>query len=107
MQTVLVSRVDWWRTYLSNCEERHNNFSKLIRGNRIAENCVLAMIRGLRQALTGIGCLQANESGPTVEEPCREEIAHYGHVYYDEREVHITLLQLSLQKTTRSACGCV
>ena len=28
------------------------------------------MIRGLRQALTRIGCLQTFESGPTVEEPC-------------------------------------
>ena len=66
-----------------------NNFSKLIRGNRaqsssVAENCVLATVRGLRQALTRIGCLQALESGPTVEEPCPAEVASYDHVYYDD-----------------------
>ena len=84
MKSVLVSRVDWWRTYLTNCEETHNNVSKLIRGSRTAENCVLAMIRGLRQALTRIGCLQALESGPTVEEPCPAEMAKYDHVYCDD-----------------------
>ena len=41
------------------------------------------MIRGLKQALTRIGCLQALESGPTVEEPCLAEMADYDHVYYD------------------------
>ena len=41
------------------------------------------MILGLRRALTRIGCLQAFESGPTVEEPCPAEIADYDQVYYD------------------------
>ena len=83
MKSVVVSHTDWWRTFLTNCEEIHNNFSKLIRGNHIAENCVLEMIPGLRQALSRIGCLQALESGPTVEEPCPAEMADYDHVYCD------------------------
>ena len=67
MQSVVVSRVDWWRIFLTNSEEIHHNFSKLIRGNQtqcsfIAETSVLAMIRGLRQALTRIGCLHTFES---------------------------------------------
>ena len=41
------------------------------------------MIRGLRQALTRIGCLQAFEAGPTVEEPCPAEMADYDQVYYN------------------------
>ena len=84
MRSVLVSRVDWWRTFLTNCEEIHDNFSKLIRGNHIADICVLAMIRGLRQALTRMGCLQALESGPTVEEPCFAKMANNDHVYCDD-----------------------
>ena len=40
------------------------------------------MIRGVRQALTRIGCLQAFGSGPTVEELCPAEMADYDHVYY-------------------------
>ena len=39
----------------------------------------MALIRGLRQALTRIGCLQAFESGPTVEEPCPAKMADYDH----------------------------
>ena len=84
MKSVLVSRVDWSRTFLTNCEEIHNYVSKLNCRSHIAENCVLAMIRGLRQALTRIGCLQALESGPTVEEPWPAELANYDHVYYDD-----------------------
>ena len=83
MKSVLVSLVDWWRTFLKS-EEIHNNFYTLIRGNHIVGNCVLALIRGLRQALTRIGCLQALESGPTVEEPCPAEMANYDHVYHDD-----------------------
>ena len=41
------------------------------------------MIRGLRQALTRIGCLQACESGPTVEKPCPAEMADFNHVCHD------------------------
>ena len=41
------------------------------------------MILGLRQSLTRIGCLQALESGPTVEEPCLAEMADHDRVYYD------------------------
>ena len=43
----------------------------------------MAMILGLRQALTRIGCLQALESGPTADEPCLAEMADYDRVYYD------------------------
>ena len=69
MKSILVSCVDCWRTFITNCEETHNNLSKLNCRSHIAENCTVAMILGLRQALTRIGCLQAFESGPTVEEP--------------------------------------
>ena len=84
MKSVLVSRVGWWRTFLTNCEEIHINLSMLNCSSHIAENCVLARIRGLRQALTRIGCLQALESGPTVEEPCRAEMTNNDHVYHDD-----------------------
>ena len=83
MKSVVVSRIDWWRTFLTNCEEIHNTPSKPNCRSHTAENCVLVMIRGLRQALTRIGCLQALDSGPTVEEPCPAEMADYDHVYYD------------------------
>ena len=83
MKSVVVSRIDWWRTFLTTFEGIHNNLSKLDCGSRSAENCVLAMIRGLRQALTRIGPLQALESGPTVEEPCPAEMADCDHVYCD------------------------
>ena len=63
--------------FLTNCEEIHNNLSKLNCRRHIAENCVLAMTRAR------IGCLQALESGPTVEEPCPAEMDDYDHVYYD------------------------
>ena len=33
--------------------------------------------------MTRIGCLQAFESGTTVEEPCLAEMADYDEVYYD------------------------
>ena len=59
----LVSFVDGWRMFVTNCEEIHNNFSKLNCRSHVAENCIVAMILGLRQALTRIGCLQAFESG--------------------------------------------
>ena len=49
----------------------------------MAENGIVAMIRGLRQASTRIGCLQAFESGLTVDEPCPAEMADYDHVCYD------------------------
>ena len=52
MKSVLVSHVDWWKTLLTKCVEIHDNFSKLNCASHIAENCVLAMIRGLTQALT-------------------------------------------------------
>ena len=82
-ESVVVSRIDWWRTFLTNCEEIHNDLSKLKCRSHIAENCVLAMTRGVRQAMTRIGCLQALESGPTVEEPCLAEMAGYDRVYCD------------------------
>ena len=77
MKSVLVSYVDGWRTFITNCEEMHNNLSKLNCRSYFAENCIEAMILGLRQALTRTGCLQALESGPTVEEPCPAETADY------------------------------
>ena len=52
-------------------------------GKFLKVNCVLAMTRGLKQALTRICCLQALEFGPTVEEPCLSEMTKYDHVYYD------------------------
>ena len=79
MKSVVVSRVDWWRTFLTNCEERHNNLSKLNCRTHIA----VAMIRGLRQALTRIGCLQVLEIGLTGEEPCLAEMTDYDHMYHD------------------------
>ena len=57
--------------------------SKLNCRSHVAENCILAKIRELRQALTRIGCLQAFESGPTVEEPCPAEMTDYDQVHYD------------------------
>ena len=30
MNSVVVSRIDWWRTFLTNCEEIHNHLSKLV-----------------------------------------------------------------------------
>ena len=45
---------------------------------------VLAMVRRLKQALSWIGCLQALEAGPTVEEPCPAEFASYDHEYHDQ-----------------------
>ena len=80
-ESILVSSVDGWKTFITNCEEIHNNFSKLNCRSHVAENCIVAVIRGLRQALTRIGCLQALESGPTVEEPCPAEMADYDRVY--------------------------
>ena len=41
-------------------------------------------MRGLKQALTRVGCRQEFEAGPTVEEPCPAVTASYDHVYYDE-----------------------
>ena len=83
MKPILVSFIDGWRTFITNREEIHNNLSKLNCRSHVAEICIVAMIRGLRQALTRIGCLQALESGPTVEEPCLAEVADYDRVYYD------------------------
>ena len=57
MKWLLVSYVDGWRTFVTNCEEIHNNFSKLNCRSHVAENCIVAVILGLRQALTRIGCV--------------------------------------------------
>ena len=83
LKSILVSYVDGWRTFVTSCEEIHNNLSKLNCRSHVAENCIVAMILGLRQAWTRIGCLQAFESGQTVEEPCPAEMADYDRVYYD------------------------
>ena len=77
MKSILVSHVDGWRTFVT------NNLSKLICRSHIAEKCIVAVILGLRQALTRIGCLQAFESGPTVEKPRLAKMADYDQVYYD------------------------
>ena len=39
MKSFLVSCVDCWRRFITNCEEIHNNLSKLNCRNHIAENC--------------------------------------------------------------------
>ena len=83
IKSTLVSYVDGWRTLVTNCEEIHSNLSKLNCRHHVAEKCTVAMILGLRQALTRIGFLRAFKSGPTVEEPCPAEMADYDHVYCD------------------------
>ena len=83
MKSILGSYVDGWRTFVTNCEKTRNNLSKLNCRSHVAENCIVAMILGLRQALTRIGCLQASESGPTVAEPCPAEMADCDQIYYD------------------------
>ena len=75
--------VDGWKTFITTCEEIHNNLSKLNCRSHVDENSIVAMILGLKQALTRIGCLQALESGPTVEEPCLAEMDDHDRVYYD------------------------
>ena len=62
MKSILVSYVDSWRTLVTNCEEIHNNLSKLKCRSHVAENCIVAVVLGLRRVLTRIGCLQAFES---------------------------------------------
>ena len=52
MESMLVSYVDGWRTFVTNCEEIHNNLSKLTCRSHVAENCIVAVILGLRRALT-------------------------------------------------------
>ena len=59
MTSILVSCVDGWRIFITNCEEIHIDLSKLNCGSHVAEHCIVAMILGLTQALTQIGCLQA------------------------------------------------
>ena len=81
MKCILVSFFGGWRTFVTNCEEIHNNLSKMNCRSHVAGNCFVAMILGLRQALTRTCCLQAFESGPTVEEPCPAEMADYDRVY--------------------------
>ena len=83
MKSIWVSYVDGWRTFVTNCEEIHNNISKLDCRSHVAEHCIVAVILGLRQALIQIGCLQSFELGPTVEEPCLAEMADYDRVYHD------------------------
>ena len=83
VKSILVSCVDCWRTFITNCEEVHNNLSNLNCRSHIVENCIAAMTRGLRQALTRIAVCRRLESGPSVEEPCPAEMAGYDHVYHD------------------------
>ena len=45
MKSILVSYVDGWRL-VTNCEEIHNNLSKLNCRSRVAENRIVAMILG-------------------------------------------------------------
>ena len=51
MKPIWVSCVDCWWTFITNCEEI-DNLSKLNCRSHIAENCIVATLRGLRQALT-------------------------------------------------------
>ena len=44
MKSVVVSYIDGWRTFLTNCEEIHESLSKLNCRSHIAENCIVAMI---------------------------------------------------------------
>ena len=81
MKSILVSHLDNWRTFVKNCADMHNNLCKLNCRSHVAEWCIVVMILGLTQALTRIGCLQEFGSGPTVEEPCPEEMAEYDQVY--------------------------
>ena len=67
---------------LSQIVKRNTTISKLNCRSHVAENCIVATTRGLRQALTRIGCLQAFESGPTVEEPCPAEMTDYDRVLH-------------------------
>ena len=80
MASILVSHVDGWRTFITNLEVTHNNFSKLNCRTHDCENCIVAVIRRLGQALTRIGCVQALGSGPTVEEPSPAETAGYDRI---------------------------
>ena len=43
-----MSYVDVWRTFVTNCKEIHNNFSKLNCRSHVVENCIVATIFGLR-----------------------------------------------------------
>ena len=61
MKSILASYVDGWRTFVTNCEEIHNNLSELNCRSHIAENCIVAMILELRQALTRIRCLNRDQ----------------------------------------------
>ena len=83
MKSILVSYVDGWRTFVTNCEEIHKNLSKLNCRSHVAENCIVATMLGLSQALTRLGCLQEFESGTTVEQPCPAATADYDRVYLD------------------------
>ena len=38
MKSILVSYADSWRTFVRNCEEIHNNFSKFNCRSHVAEN---------------------------------------------------------------------
>ena len=42
MKSILLSYVDGWRTFVTNSEEIHNNFSKLNCRSHVAENCIVA-----------------------------------------------------------------
>ena len=55
------------------------------------------MTHGLRQALTRIGCLQALESGPTVEEPCPAEMASDDHDDVTDASIPSKLCEEAMQ----------
>ena len=76
MKSVLVSRVDWWRTFLTNREEIQQPFLQV-------DPC-LGNDTWIEASNDSNVCLQALESGPVVEEPCPAEMADYDHVYYDD-----------------------
>ena len=78
----LCNEIDFW-CLVSTVGGRSSRIAKRFTTISPSENCIVAMIRGLRQPLTRIGCLQAFGSGPAVEEPCPAEIADCDHVFYD------------------------
>ena len=58
MKSIWGVFVDGWRTFITICEEPHNNLSKLNSRSSVAENCIVAMILGSEASVDSI-CLFA------------------------------------------------
>ena len=67
ISSVLVSRVHWWEVLPHELRKDTQQFLQVDLGATLPRTVSWQMIRGLRQALTRTCCLQALESGPTVE----------------------------------------